>query len=121
MIGQQPAGTTAQPAMDVDDGDGFGPIRTTRAITQSAEARHQADNVWANQYIANSCMAFLAIVPILQSSSGEPTRDKALTDMVLNCSEDKFLLVGPIYFGKVRQKILNISLNIIDSFLDKFD
>jgi serine-protein kinase ATM len=108
-------------AMDIDDGDGFAPIRTTHAITQSAETSQPTDSVWANQCIADSCMTFLAIVPILQSSSGEPTRDKDLTELVLNSSDDKFLLLGPLYFGKVRQRILNISLNALDGFLDKFD
>jgi ataxia telangiectasia mutated family protein len=107
--------------MNVDDGDGFAPIRTTHAITQSVETNQQADSVWAIQCIADVCMTFLAIVPILQSSSGEPTRDKDLTELILKCSDVKFLLVGPIYFGKVRQRILNMSLNVLDGFLDKFD
>lgn len=66
-------------------------------------------------------MTFLAIVPILQSTSGEPTRDKDLTELVLNSADTAFLLVGPVYFAKVRQRILNISLNVLDGFLDKFD
>jgi len=119
VVGQQSTGT--HHAMDVDDGDGFAPIRTTHSITQAAETSLQADSVRAIQRIADTCMAFLAIVPILQSSSGEPTRDKDLTELVLNCSDDKFLLLGPIYFGKVRQRILNMSLNVLDDFLGKFD
>jgi serine-protein kinase ATM len=121
VVSQQSVGSGSYHAMDVDDGDGFAPIRTTHSITQAAEAIQQTDSLRATQSIINSCMTFLAIVPILQSSSGEPTRDKDLTELVLNCSDDKFLLVGPIFFGKIRQRILNVSLNILDGFLDKFD
>lgn len=121
VVGRQAIGDGSHHPTDVDDGDGFAPIRTTHAITQSAEASQQSDSMQANQYIAHICMSFLVIVPILQSSSGEPTRDKDLTELVLNCSDDKFLLVGPIFFGNVRQRILNIGLNVLDGFLDKFD
>src|ERR1700733_7253389 len=121
IVGQQSVDSGSYHAMDVDYGDGFAPIRTTHSITQAAEAIQQADSLQATQCIIDNCMTFLAIVPILQSSSGEPTRDKDLAELVLNCADDKFLLVGPIFFGKVRQRILNISLSILDGFLGKFE
>jgi ataxia telangiectasia mutated family protein len=121
VIGQQSTDSEAPHAMDVDDGDGFAPIRTSHTTTQSSETSQQIDSMRAHRSIADSCITFLAIVPVLQSSSGEPTRDKDLTELILNCSENKFLLVGPMYFEKVRQRVLNISLNVLDGFLRKFE
>lgn len=107
--------------MDIDDKDGFAPIRTSHNITPSTETGQRADSAHASRFVTSIGMAFLATVPILQSSSGEPTRDKDMAELVLNSSGDAFLLVGPTYFEKVRQGILSISLNVLDSFLDKFE
>jgi ataxia telangiectasia mutated family protein len=107
-------------AMDIDDKDGFAPIRTSHNIAQSTETGQQANSAHASRFVIGIGMAFLATVPILQSSSGEPTRDKDMTELVLSSSGDAFLLLGPIYFEKVRQGILSISLNVLDNFLDKF-
>lgn len=107
--------------MDVDDRDGFAPIRTTHAVTQPADTGEQMNGVLADQCVTNTCMSFLAIVPILQSFSGAPTRDKELTEVVLNCPDDKFLLIGPVFFDKIRQGILNISHNVLANFLEKFE
>jgi serine-protein kinase ATM len=105
-------------AMDVDDKDGFGPIRTTRTIGASTETR-QADDIGTNRCIAEICMSFLTVVPILQSSSGEPTRDAELTDFVLGCVDEKFFLLAPIFLDNVRQRTLNLNVNTLDNFLDK--
>ncbi|KAI0063978.1 hypothetical protein BV25DRAFT_1837166 [Artomyces pyxidatus] len=55
----------------------------------------------------------------LQSSSGEPTRDKELTELILNCEEDEFLLACPIYLENVGERTLNISLDTLDRLLEK--
>lgn len=108
----------AYQAMDVD---GFAPIRTTQAVTPSPEASLPMGGARASQRIADICMAFIAIVPILQSFSGESTRDKELVELVVNCADDKFLLIGPIYFEKIRRRVLNVNLNVLDCFLGKFE
>lgn len=118
IVGDKPG---PHQTLDTDDRDGFAPIRTNHAIAQSAETGQQIDDTHSNRCIANICMAFLTVVPVLQSLSGEPTRDKGLTELTLNCSADNFLLLGPIYFSKVRQRVLYISVNVLGKFLEKFE
>ncbi len=61
----------------------------------------------------------LAVIPILQSSSGEPTRDRALTDIVLNAKPDQFLALGPAYCEQVGRRTLNLSTTTLQALLDK--
>lgn len=105
-------------AMDVDDKDGFGPIRITQAMGASTETRH-TDDTCTNRRIAEICVSFLTVVPILQSSSGEATRDTELTDFVLGSADEKFFLLAPIFLDKVRQRVLSLNINTLDNFLDK--
>lgn len=103
----------------LDDNDGFAPIRINSAATQAADATQKNNGTYADRCVTDSCMTFLALVPILQGSSGESTRDKELTEMVLNCSGDRFLLISSIYFGQIRKRYLHISLSVLDRFLEK--
>jgi ataxia telangiectasia mutated family protein len=64
-------------------------------------------------------MSFLAMGPILQSSGEEPTRDRELTDIVLNCDGDEFLLASKAYLVNVRRRALNINLATLDNLLVK--
>jgi serine-protein kinase ATM len=107
-------------AMDVDDKDGFGPIRTTRMAGASAETQH-ADDTSANRCTAEICISFLTLVPILQSSSGEPTRDKELTDLVLDCADTTFFLLCPIFLDKVHQRVLNLNTDNLENLLYKLE
>jgi ataxia telangiectasia mutated family protein len=106
--------------MDVDDKDGFGPIRTTQTATPLAENQH-LNNSGANCCITEICVSFLTLVPILQSSSGEPTRDKELTEFVLDCAAESFILVGYAFFNKICQRTLTLSMNNLDNFLEKLE
>ncbi|TFY59771.1 hypothetical protein EVG20_g7665 [Dentipellis fragilis] len=108
-------------AKDVDDKDDFAPIRTTAIASNQPDAQKQAKGASCAQHIMAVCVSFLALAPILQSSSGEATRDRELTDIVLNSDGDEFLSIGPVYFASVREKALNMSLNTLDNLLDKFE
>jgi ataxia telangiectasia mutated family protein len=103
------------------DNDGFGPIRTT-ATRQSSDVSEDGDASYFSRIVLEVCIAFLTVGPALQSASGEPTRDKPLTELVLNCAELRpsvFLLVCPILFQKTRQGFVNLSVKNLDSFLDE--
>ena len=106
---------TSHTMNDADDKDGFAPIRVNQ---QSPEARQQTEERIAHRYIAEVCVAFLALVPILQSTSGESTRDKELTELVLQ-SESKFHLVASVFFKNVGQRHLSLSASTLDLFLKK--
>ena len=101
--------------MDLDDNESFGPIKTA----QTAEGTHRVGGAIASLCVVETCISFLAVVPILETSSGEPTRDKELTQLVLDCSYERLFLVGPIFFSKIRQRILNLSPNNLKNFLEK--
>ena len=112
--------TKPSTAMDVDDKDDFAPVRTAAQVTQP-EAQKQTGGLTHSQYILSICVSFLALGPVLQSASGEATRDRELTEIILNTDGDEFLVAGPAYFAGVRQKTLNISINSLDNFVDKFE
>ncbi|KAK0188952.1 hypothetical protein F5146DRAFT_1204581 [Armillaria mellea] len=98
-------------AMDVD----FGPVRT------GSRQLSDWDDVANVRLIADTCMSFLATVPILQSSSGEPTRDAELTDIVLKCQEDhsdRFIFLCSVLGRKFRCKTLHLGVEVLRNFLD---
>lgn len=101
------------------DQDDFG--LTGGTITAApVEAQRQTSGRIYVESILDVCMSFLAIGPILQSSGEEPTRDRELTDIVLNCDGDEFLLASKAYLVNVRRRALNINLATLDNLLVKF-
>lgn len=93
--------------MDIDDGDGFAPIRTSQMASQTREVKSQ--HAVASRYSAQICIAFLVLVPIRQSASREPTRDKDLSDIIVQSDADNFLLLAPPYLDHVRDHFLTLS------------
>src|ERR1700678_1501642 len=91
--------SNANQSTDVDDKDGFGPIRTTPAHGSSRTVQITEDGQPVQQLLQIS-ISFISCGPFLQSASGEPTRDKELTEIVLRCAEHqpaRFGLVFPIF------------------------
>src|SRR5258708_5374779 len=105
--------------IEAEDQDDFG--LTGGTITGApAEAQRQMSGRIYVESILDICMSFLATGPILQSLGEEPTRDRELTDIVLNCDGDEFLLASKAYLASVRRRALNINLTILDNLLVKF-
>jgi serine-protein kinase ATM len=105
--------------IEAEDQDDFG--LTGGTITAApVEAQRQTSGRICVELILDVCMSFLAIGPILQSSGEEPTRDRELTDIVLNCDGDEFLLASKAYLVNVRRRALNINLATLDNLLVKF-
>lgn len=117
LSGQSPVSYTGHATSD--DNDGFEPIRTAaNSRPTDASNRHE---IFSSRCAMETCIAFLTVGPTLQSASGEPTRDKILTDLILNCAESQpevFLLVCPILFDQIRRGYVNLSVKNLDSFLD---
>jgi ataxia telangiectasia mutated family protein len=105
--------------IEADDEDDFGPPNATSTTAPVEAQRHSNGRVSADA-ILEVCVSFLAVGPILQSSGEEPTRDRELTDIVLNCDGDEFLLASKAYLTNVRRRALNINLTILDNLLVKF-
>jgi len=105
--------------IEADDEDDFGPANATSSAAPVEAQRHSSGRVTA-EAILDVCVSFLAVGPILQSSGEEPTRDRELTDIILNCDGDEFLLASKAYLANVRRRALNINLTILDNLLIKF-
>lgn len=118
VVGETPVNPSQ---MDIDDKDGFGPIRS--AQQSHSDTRLDFTKTQSVRCVTEVCMAFLAVVPILQSTSGEPTRDRDLVDLML-CAKDRqecFLIVFPTFLDRVRQRTLNLTVSNFDHFLDHIE
>ncbi|KAF8074865.1 hypothetical protein FPV67DRAFT_1475236, partial [Lyophyllum atratum] len=119
-LGDKPTAQVGPHGMDVDEQDGFEPIRTS--IEHSTNQNDLTADIHSRHFILDVCFSFLTVGPALQSASGEPTRDKDLMELILNCAEPRpeaFLLVFPIALEKSRQRTLNMSVKSLDSFLNE--
>ncbi len=116
-VGRSPDEEDSDVQGEIDDADGFGPVRS----------KHSADSITRDvekdvahvRRIVNTCITALAVVPILQSSSGEATRDRALTELVLNSSPEEFLLLAPSFCEQISCRTLNISETKLEELLGK--
>jgi ataxia telangiectasia mutated family protein len=106
--------------LDVDAQDGFEPTSFTPLATQTAGALQASANSPA-QSIVSICITFLATGPSLQSSTEGPTRDRELSDILLNSEGEEFLVAGPAYLSNVRRGSLSISVTVLDNILDKIE
>lgn len=102
----------------LDDADGFGPIRTMHSVASSV-IRDAEKDAAHNLHVIDTCITALAVVPILQSSSGEATRDRVLTDLILSSDPDEFLLLAPSYCEQLLRRTLNISHSNLEELLEK--
>ncbi|EJF64038.1 hypothetical protein DICSQDRAFT_178565 [Dichomitus squalens LYAD-421 SS1] len=119
-LGQDLAANSQSMAI-VDDSDGFGPVRDAHAVTSLSTTRYAQQDQVHNRHIVDACVTALAVVPILQSSSGEPTRDRALTDLVLQAPVDQFLVLGPAYCEQVGRRTLNLSTSILEGLFTQLE
>lgn len=103
-------------AMEVDEADGFGPIRTS----QSARAEKKLDANTILRHIARICIDFLSLIPILQSSNSETTRDKELLEIILDADGDPFLSIIPSYSDNIRRGRFNLGTGATDMLLLRF-
>lgn len=121
LVGSPASDRRSSQAMDVDEKDGFGKVRSA-ADHQSQGTAEFFEGSGYTRCIADVCIGFLANGPILQSASGEPTRDKELTELLLDCADthpEKFLLVCPPWLDNVRRKSFSLSSSGLNRFLDE--
>lgn len=97
--------------------DGFGPIKTTQSTAPQEE--HASSVTLATRSLAEICIIFLASVPALQCPTGQTPRDKELIKLVVECPEEKLLLLGPPLLTVIRRRLLTLSLDVLDNLLVK--
>ncbi|KIM44739.1 hypothetical protein M413DRAFT_442693 [Hebeloma cylindrosporum] len=98
---------------DLDDKDGFGPIRTIHQNPpNSATGVRNPEEDRPTQHLLQLCAGFLACGPFLQSPSAEPTRDKELVQLLLETARtmpDKICHISSIFFRQVRRGTLSLN------------
>ncbi|KAI0717973.1 hypothetical protein C8T65DRAFT_737500 [Cerioporus squamosus] len=108
-VGQAPNDEDSGAQGQLDDTDGFGPVRSKHSAASDSVTRDVEKDAAQTRRIINTCITALAVIPILQSSSGEATRDRALTDLILESQPDEFLLLAPSYCEQILCRTLSIS------------
>ncbi|KAL0064377.1 Serine/threonine-protein kinase tel1 [Marasmius tenuissimus] len=106
-------------AFDADDKDGFGPIKTAENQIKG-DLLDVSDSESTFICFMKSCIKFLSVAPLLQSPSGEPTRDQALIEVLLDSSPNALIQCCGILLGHVRQSTLVLSINNLDDLLAKW-
>ncbi|KAH8103969.1 hypothetical protein BXZ70DRAFT_923785 [Cristinia sonorae] len=105
----------------IRDKDNFGSAGTPR-IVDGNSTRQALLRTAARWDIANVCITSMAVLPILQSSSGAPTRDKRLLGTIGNFELEDWQKLGPAFIDNVRTQTLHLSvdnlLRILESIGD---
>lgn len=104
--------------MDIDDQDGFGPVRTevsqTSSVVQSEERNTLLRRLFEVQLV------LLIRGPLLESLSGEPTRDRDLVDKILGSMESNpewFQMMLPIILREIELGALEFTDKQLDQLL----
>ncbi|KAF9266973.1 hypothetical protein L218DRAFT_1074808 [Marasmius fiardii PR-910] len=109
-------------AFDIDDRDGFGPIKTADTQANGVLVGFSNDKSSSIRF-ARMCINFMSVAPLLQSSSGEPTRDQELIQLILDSSSastEVFLGVCPTLLDNVRNSNLYLSMNNLDLLFEEW-
>ncbi len=104
--------------MDIDEGDGFG-LPSTASNTGGTSSYGNHATSTTVEATVDICISALSVLPVLQSSSGESTRDKHLIELVLDCDGENLLVLGPAFLRNVQQRTLNLSPSSLSSLLEK--
>ena len=100
--------------------DGFSGLRASREGTPFFQV---ASNSVLVRSIMDTCFSVIATFPLLQSSSGEPTRDRELMqwfedDVCQDDSHETFFAVLPSLMLQVADRTLNLSASSLTSIFE---
>ena len=111
-------GGSAQTQTSLDDD--FGPVRSAHTAVSSA-VFHDPATMFYRRCIIKTCVTALAVVPILQTPSGEPTRSKELTELILDSDPNEFLLLAPPFCDQIRDRTLSVTTPTLQALLEKLN
>ncbi|KXN87389.1 Serine/threonine-protein kinase TEL1 [Leucoagaricus sp. SymC.cos] len=100
-----------------DDKDGFGPVRVV--ANHTAQQGVSGDDAYLMR-TEEVCMRFIAAGPLLQSLSGEPTRDTDIMDAILGCgikNANGFLHGFSLLLSEIRRRTFSLG-NHLQRYLD---
>lgn len=99
--------------------DGWGSIRTGETTT--GQSTQGSEYTACAMSVADTCMSVLTKVPLVQSSSGMPTRDKELFDMVITSDEETFISLCTPLFEQFRTNSLHINFDSMNKICENLD
>ncbi|THH32523.1 hypothetical protein EUX98_g1663 [Antrodiella citrinella] len=103
--------------IDASDGDNFAAMDTAR-VAATGFVRTHLLGMEAHQQIISVCVTCIAVFPILESTSGEPTRDRKLLKLIETFELEDWLMVGPAFIENVRLKTLHLSTGDLTTVLE---
>jgi serine-protein kinase ATM len=120
FMGKQPQNSDVRKQL-ADDADFRAPNQLPRLPAAGSYGQESGWTTTARKTAVEVCMSFLSLAPILQSPSGESTRDRELVELVLESSEGQFLVMGPAFLNNVRRRTLDLNITNLGRFLEKFE
>ncbi len=93
--------------MDIDDLD-FGGVEHTNK-SQLLGYAGKTPGIRFAKRLVDTWVSCLAVCPVLQSPSGEATRDRELQNLVMHSSTETTLLLGPSFLRNIQRGTLHIS------------
>lgn len=100
------------------DDDGFGAIRAAPLASTASESQLHSGGATPHALLRITS-AFIARGPVLQSTSGAASRERALTDALLRAGDAEFLLAFPAYIAHVRTRTLALASDALDALIEK--
>lgn len=122
LIASQTSVTDSTPGLENDDRDGFGPTRIAASHMGSASQGITGNDAYLVRTL-EVCMRFLAAGPLLQSVSGEPTRDTNIVNTILKCGiirANGFLNGFSLLLAEIRRRTFSLGNNL-QGYLDVLD
>lgn len=108
---------TSSGAMDLADQDDFGFSQTA-----SLDGSHDRPSLNScTRHGLETIVSFLSVVPVLQTLTDEPSREKGLVDLFLECEDDYFVSTLDTLLHNVRLGVLALSTKQLESFLERFE
>lgn len=105
-----------------DERDGFGPVRVVASHAGPSQQGALGNDAYLMRTV-EVCMRFVAAGPLLQSVSGEPTRDTDIVDTILGCGIENangFLNGFSFLLAEIRRRTFSLTTNL-QGYLDTLD
>jgi ataxia telangiectasia mutated family protein len=116
LVNHTPPGFLGLEGQDLD----FAPMQLGSTAPTSVDKGLQELSP-GDRHSLHVTLAFLGIVPAMQSNTVEPTRDKDVSELFLGCSETRFAVVADVYFQNVRRHTHGLGPQDIAQLLEKLE
>ena len=122
LISSRTLATDNAPGLENDERDSFGPTRITSSSMGFTSQGIPGNDAYLAR-ILEVCMRFLAAGPLLQSVSGEPTKDIYTINTILECgivNANGFLIGFSLLLAEIKRRTFSLGNNL-QRYLDVLD